>query len=379
MEAHAQWAKRPHDQRYHSLDELAQAVNNRRARSRAVDIDCSRIEAKFDDGKLQLNGTIQPCEPTHWAFGQISQHIGAPANYLRTLEKEPELLVNNLNFGIKNNPARDAVKFMTIADEDGTNTLQAVTSTTYGRIWDADCVAAVQRIQERSGGKFQSPLAYAHKRNADVNGFGSIDTGTIERAGLYASDRDVFMFLIDGGSRLEVKNDRGGLHRGFIVFNSETGSRTFGLMTFLFRECCGNNIIYGAQDVNKLLIRHSSGGPYRFDAQAMPALKAYVESSTQAEAATINKAADLLICDGTFDKFSEFLNRSGKFTKAEIRGGYDFAKAEEGAAQTLWQAVQGLTAYARGFDWIDARVDLEKRAGALLKLAESSKPLTIAV
>lgn len=68
-----------------------------------------------------------------------------------------------------------------------------------------------------------------------------------------------------------------------------------------------------------------------------------------------------------------FLSRHGKFTKSEVAGGLSHAKSEEGDCRTLWQLVQGLTAYARGFDWLDARFDLEKRAGALLELASTTK------
>jgi hypothetical protein len=57
------------------------------------------------------------------------------------------------------------------------------------------------------------------------------------------------------------------------------------------------------------------------------------------------------------------------FTRKEAQSAVDFAKAEEGDARTIWQLVQGATAYARGFDFIDTRIDLETRAGKLLDLA----------
>jgi hypothetical protein len=181
--------------------------------------------------------------------------------------------------------------------------------------------------------------------------------------------------MIDGGSRLDA-GPRAQLNRGFIVSNSEVGKATFRLMTFLFNEVCGNHIIWGATDVEELCIRHTSGGPSRFDVEATPALKAYAERSAVADTAVITNAQKLLVCTesadykaGTQDSLAAFLNKRGKFTKAEIQGCYDFAKAEEGDCQTLWHVVQGLTAYARGFDYIDARVDLEKRAGNLLNIS----------
>jgi hypothetical protein len=367
MEASTQWATRPSDQRFRTLEELSEKVKGRRLRSRSVDIDSQRTKVTSEGGKLIINGTITPCEPTHWSFGQLSTVIGAPAKYLRTLPQE--LLVKNLNHGLETTP-RDTHKFMTIASEDeSVNTLQAITSPTYGRIWDADCVDAVGRIVERSNGRFHNPLAYAHK--GTPNGFQSIDTSKTERAGLYASDRDVFMFMIDGGSILEA-GPRAELHRGFFVWNSEVGSKTFGLCTFLFNTVCGNNIVWGATDVNRLVIRHTSGGPGRFDSQAMPALLDYVNASAAPVEHTIKAASEKIVWDGKDASFAgllEYLSKASKFSKSELRSAIDFAKAEEGDCRTLWQLVQGFTAYARGFDWVDARIDLETRAGKLLNLA----------
>jgi len=368
FQAHNQWATRPSDQRFQSLDALAASVNSRRLRSRSVDVDVSKVSAKVENETIVFNRGFQSVEPSHWSFGQMAGWLKAPASYLRTIPTD--LAVQCLNHGITAQ-AKDlgALKFMAITSEDDSlNTLQAVTSTTYGRIWDADVVSAVQRLVERSGGRFHNPLAYAHKGD-QPDGFKTLDSSRSVPSGLYASDRDVFMFLIDGGSILEA-GPRAKLNRGFFCWNSEVGSRTFGLTTFLFNVVCGNNIVWGAQDINEVIIQHRANGPARFDAEAMPALLNYVNASAQPIESAIRKAQDFMIPRaGGFilpSDISDFANRHGKFTKAEIKSAIDFAKAEEGDCVTLWQLVQGFTAYARGLDWIDARIDLETRAGRLL-------------
>lgn len=359
MEANNQWMTRPADQRFQTLGELRESVHARRLRSRSLDVDRNDIVAEaLDNGGIVLNSRITPCAPSHWAFGQLCQAsringVSAPASYMRQLPNN--LAVDCLNVGLRSGD-REAHKFMTIASEEPgrPNTLQAVTSTTYGRIWDADCVDAVQRIVDRTGGKFFNPKDWSGKPS-----------------GLYASDHDVFMFMIDGGSIVDA-GERAKLNRGFMVWNSETGAKTFGLMTFLFNIVCGNHIIWGAQDVNKLVIRHTSGGPYRFDSQAAPALRAYVDASAQPIEDAVRRAQAYLLPapgqDG--DKvLLEFTSKAGvKLTRSELSEAVKFAKSEEGECRTLWQLVQGATAYARGFDFIDARVDLEKRASALLNL-----------
>lgn len=352
MEAHEQWRDRPADQRFETLEALKASVGARRLRSRSTDIDLGRIHVEDTGTGIIINSAISPCEPSHWSFGQLATNLKAPAGYLRTLPRP--LLVQCLQNGLAKSET-EAVKFMTVSGEDGPATLQAVTSTTYGRIWDADCVDSVARIQERTGGRFYNPKAYIG--------------GQQRPSGLYASDHDVFMFMIDGGSRLDV-GERAKLNRGFMVWNSETGAKSFGMMTFLFNEVCGNHIIWGAKDINKLVIRHSSGGPYRFDSQAAPALRAYAESSAKPLEDGIKRAIEYRLTAGkpSVDEVQAWCAKHGKFTRSEVSEAIAFAKSEEGACETLWQLVQGFTAYARGFDWVDARIDLEKRAGALLNL-----------
>lgn len=360
MRASEQWATRPADQRFETLTALRESVNGRRLRSRSLDVDTGKVHVEaISDTEIRVNSVITPANPSHWAFGQLSANIGAPAAYLRTLPAK--LLAENLNHSLSVTP-RETVKFMTVADADGgPNTLQAVTSPTYGRIWDADCVDAVGRLVERSNGKFFNPRA------CPVGDYSS-NAANAKPSGLYASDRDVFMFMIDGGSLLDA-GPRAKLNRGFIVWNSETGAKTFGLMTFLFNQVCGNHIIWGAQNVEKLLIRHTQGGPYRFDTQAAPTLLAYANASAHEDEAAIRKAIAMPLPKDEADLNA--LAARFKITRGELKSAISFAKSEEGQCQSVWDLVQGLTAYARGFDWLDARTDLEKRAGQILNLVSA--------
>lgn len=348
------------------MDALRASVHSRRMRSRALDLDTVGMKASLtegpDGGSLVINGRTSPVEPSHWSFGQLASLVKAPAGYLRTLPKP--LLVDCLNHGFESGQ-RETVKFMTIARDDsepaGPNRLQAVTSTTYGRIWDADVVDCVARLQERTGGRFHNPLAYQAGNYS----------GGARPSGLYASDHDCFIFMIDGGSLLEA-GPRAQFHRGFCVWNSETGAKTFGLMTFLFNTVCGNHFIYGARDINQLFIRHTSGGPYRFDSQAAPQLLAYANSSAQEDMDVIRKAQDKLLPATKLEELTPWVLKNGKFSRSEISSAVVIARSEEGDCRTVFQLMQGFTAYARGFEFVDARVDLESRAGKWFQAATLS-------
>lgn len=363
MTASRQWATRPADQRFKTLDALRESVHGRRLRSRSVDLDLSKIHVAAKDDVIEINSAIAPSEPTHWALGQLAGTVNAPGSYIRTLS--PQLIADNLNFGIGRRIAdKTDVKFMTVANpEDGLATLQAVTSTTYGRIWDADVVDAVQRIVERSGGKFHNPSAYVVDQTKG-QGFKGI-TGATEPSGLFASDRDVFVLMVDGGSLLEA-GPRAKLNRGFIVWNSEVGAKTLGLQTFLFNAVCGNLIIWGAQDVNTLLIRHSRNAPLKFDQEATPALIEFTERSATAELDVIKRAQARMLPKTIDEQFK--LVEPFRITRGELKEAIGYAEREEGQCASLFDLVQGGTAYARGFDYVDARVDTSKRFSALLKL-----------
>lgn len=142
----SEWFSRPADERYLSLDALMASVKGRaeRSRTRTVESAAVRVEASRDNAErldLILPGAEQPISPTHWSFGQLAALVGAPATYLRQL---PAPLAGiNLQYGLTNHRA-EQVK--TLETDDGRMELRAVTGPDYGRIYDHELVAAVQRI-----------------------------------------------------------------------------------------------------------------------------------------------------------------------------------------------------------------------------------------
>ena len=142
----SEWCSRPADERYLSLTELHAAVRGRaeRSRTRTVESAAIRVEAKRDDSErltLMLPGEAAPLAPTHWSFSQLTTMVGAPSAYLRQLPAP--LAAINLQHGLNSNRA-ELIK--TLEVEDGRVELRATTSPAYGRIFDHELVAAVQRI-----------------------------------------------------------------------------------------------------------------------------------------------------------------------------------------------------------------------------------------
>jgi hypothetical protein len=296
-------------------------------------------------------GERRALAPSNWAFGQLAQYAQAPAGYLRKLPAE--LAAINLQWGLERNPQRDDA--LVLAQSNGENHLRAMTSTGYGRIWDHEVVEAVERVN--GDGRWQVPAA-------------SYATTNPRRATtLYASDRDVFLFLVDPKNPVEVNGET--LFRGFYTWNSEVGSAVFGLCTFLYRYVCDNRIIWGASDVRELRIRHTGGAPERFAYEGSKYLRRYADESTARLVEGIKAAQGKDLHDqintGKGETVQDWLQARG-FTKAQAKGSVEAAQAEEGRARSLWDIVNGITAYARTVAHTDERVQLEAKAGKLMAL-----------
>ncbi len=360
MDAHKEWATRPDDQRFPSLAELRTAVAQRKRESWTATAPVRDLRVRLDQEPDTLSldvydpthGERRVVHPTHWAFGQLAQYANAPASYLRRL---PATLAGvNLQWGLERDGLRDEA--LILGQTNGSNILRSMTSTSYGRIWDEEVVAAVERVNQ--DGRWQIPAA-------------SYATTNPKRATtLYASDRDVFLFLVDPSHPITVGQDT--LFRGFIAWNSEVGSAVFGLTTFLYRYVCDNRIVWGATDVKELRIRHTGGAPERFLYEGAKYLAKYAEESAAGIETTIRKA-DAFELPPSVDKnkggWAEWLTARG-FTGAVAKQAVESAKAEEGEARSLWDIINGLTAHARSIPHTDERVKLEAQAGKLLNTVQ---------
>jgi len=355
-----QWSRRPDDERFLSLDDLQRAVDARRSESWTLTSAVQDLRVRVADGADAITldgydlsqGERRTLTPTHHAFGQLARYANAPGDYLRKLPAE--LAAINLQWGIEHNPIRE--HSLVLGQSNGSNTLRAMTSTSYGRIWDGQVVQAVQRVNE--DGRWKVPSA-------------SYATTNPKRAStLYASDRDVFVFLVDEANAIEVGGDT--LFRGFVARNSEVGASVFGLTTFLYRYVCDNRLIWVSTEVQELRIRHTSGAPDRFAYEGAKYLRRYAEESSKQIVDSIRQAQAKEIPDGDQPGkgWEVWLQQRG-FTNTIARSAVQMAQAEEGEARSLWDIINGITAYARSYTHTDARVQLETAAGGLMSYASS--------
>jgi hypothetical protein len=356
-----QWATRPNDQRFLTVADLYAKVAARRAQCavRDVALDAMKLITTPDGAGIGLtDGREDFGMLNHWSFGQLCSRAGAPAGYLRTLPAE--LAQIPLQWSMETHETQNAegndAKIM--VRQNGETWVSAITSPTYGRIWDVDVVRAIKDNVDLDAWKVPS---------ASYSGADPLRATT-----LYASDRDVFMFLVNEGHEIEADGEA--LNRGFYVWNSEVGSATFGIATFTYDRVCDNRIIWGQSSFKELTIRHTSGGPHRFVAQAVPQLAAYADSDTRREAATIKMAKATEIGKDR-ESVLTWMRQRG-FTMPTARKAYEAAEKDPRGynPRTVWGMVQGVTDVAHDIVHTDARTDLETKAGALLDTIAETIP-----
>lgn len=367
MQASHQWMTRPADQRFLSLPEMHAKSLAIRQHSVAKVLGNRALQAvpysESDFRALAVTGPNgAPVLPTNWAFGQLAAKAGAPAAYLRDLPAP--IAADCLNYSLQTSSHEELGVLLTkMPGEEPSMT--AITGPNYGRIWNEQIIAALMnRFGDGVTGHFRVPGEFGQRVEV-----------TRENTTLYCSDRDMFVFLADEENRIEVPNRRdgqtGSLARGFFVWNSEHGSASLGIATFLFDYACKNRTVWGAEEFREIKIRHTSGAPDRWVQEVAPAIEAYAESSTHSITAAIEAARAVTLAkslETRDDDVREFLAK--RFTRSKAAAMMATHIQDEGRpVETLWDAANAITGYARGVAYQDERVKLEREAGELLRSA----------
>jgi hypothetical protein len=242
--AHREWATRPPDERFDSVQALYDAARTRRLRTeeRPIETVDFGTEAVSDDVLAMRDRSGRTAALTNWSFEQLATIAGAPPKYLRTLPAP--IASAALNHGLRRQRREQHQLF---SDQTAPWTVHAITSTRYARVHHDELANRVLDLMT-SHSAWQLRLGYKD----GVFGAERVSSGA------YLGDRDMFLFLVDGNRDLDDPTDtsRSGLFRGFILRNSDVGAAALTLDVFLFRVVCGNHIIWGFHHVAAFRRRH---------------------------------------------------------------------------------------------------------------------------
>lgn len=359
MKLSAMWASAPDDTRYTTVQGLHDAAVALESKMREREnVDASTLTTVADKGDVLLVGRGGvPAKLTHWAFGQLAQRVGAPASYLRTLSAE--LASQNINHGLAQR-ARDAANNGAVSllahVADSAVTVHAVTGTKYERIWQREITERLLDLRSQ-GWDVMTP---------DLSLGAGFDDG---KRPLYLSDHNLLAAVCSKDHGVRESGNADGLLRGVIVENSTVGASKLRLTQFLYRGICGNHIVWGAQDVVEIAVRHV-GNVRRslglWDAE----LKKYLNSSATETEQKIEQSKRKLIA-ATKDEVLDALfgKRIPALTRKALESSYDAIVPDvDGDSRSVWGMVQGITRYSQTLGSGDARTELDAAAGKLLTI-----------
>ena len=391
MNANREWARRPQDERFWTIQEMAAACAEHKRNSREVRADMSQVQVVSQDGDLVAVGAglERPAKFTNYSFGQLCGLAGAPAGYLQGLDSD--LAAQCLNAGLKRRAEDVRTQGSNLLVRNagaGNQSVGAFLSSGYSRIWNADVVGRLGVLEDQGwrvpparpvDGQQLDPRA-RRATEADVltnnkgGGGLSINVGDwIAPAGLYASDRDCFAFMVNEGIRIDAGGGEG-LNRGFFMWNSEVGDRSFGLMTFLYDATCGNHICWVCSNVQEIRIVHRGRANTRWLGDLQRSLISYAGQSAEKDRRIIVAAMNTQIGDNR-DRVIEKLFEKRIAAKKTLEAAYNWSireavlRGHSFNPTSVWGMVCGLTRVSQECGWADERVKLDMAAGKLMAMA----------
>lgn len=386
--AHNQWANRPADERFTSIQELFDVTKGYANTAAAKVMPVSMIRTEAVDGDVRIVGKQNnPALLTHWSFGQLAARIGAPASYLRDLPAT--LACQNMNHGLAKLAERNEdTKANLLFHQNGSLLLRAFTSDKYARIWNWEVAERLLKLESLGwspatpdkrfdGGdpkKCQmcdgkgSTLGHTSTGQGDVNDCTYCKGTGNALPALYASDHDMFAFVRNNSVVIREDGNPDGLQRGVIVENSEVGASALKLTRFLYREMCGNHIIWGASKVLEISVRHVGDARERWQGYNAE-IRRYAEQGAAEDEAKISSAKTVRLGDTKEEVLDKLFGiRSLQLSRKTLDAGYDAAVPDEdGDPRTVWGLVQGLTRHSQTLQYTDARTDVDRAAGRIME------------
>jgi hypothetical protein len=372
-EASNQWANRPADQRFRNLAEMTEACRRHADSAVESEVSLPSLSVEPTPRGIYLVGQNSEAELTHWAFGQLCSTLGAPAGYLRSLPTH--LAASNLAHHVA---TADTKPRNLLLHRNGHMVCRSVLSEQYARIWNYQICDRLQHLP----GRWVAPLARprwpeqeswdaTQEDIATMGGRSFLTVGEkVAASGRYASDHDMFAFLISPDSFID-DGSPDGLCRGIMVKNSEVGASALTITRFLFRAVCGNHIIWDASEVEEIRLVHRGDadvlGAKAWRQVSQAATKYLSEGGSTIEAAIKRAKVTILPGNSDAERISTAATVTG-LSRMQIQAGIDaVVDAVDGDPLSQWGIAQGLTRVSQGIH-ADSRTAIDKAAGKLLKV-----------
>jgi hypothetical protein len=339
---------RPPEDHFESFEALRADAAGQKSRCSTLDAKDDRILFSEDGGHVHFGEAT--LRLTHYALAQLASMAKVPMPVLERLDGDTRAKVMNRCFP-RNHRYRTA-----LVDGDS---LRAVTSDRYERVFDADVLDEVDRWLLPNGFLPAKPTVNTDSRGTNILGNA--------KPALFRSDRDSFSFFY--GDRSPGDDGFGGLRKGIVVFNSEVGAKSFGFSTFFFREMCSNFLVWDATGVQARRSRHTSA--------VRDVVREFREELKEAGATLTTRELDAFerarttrfvpAGSGEREEAVRRLVRDFRMAEADAIEAADLVRSPENPGEfTAWGVANGITSAAKALPYAGDRAEFSQIAGAVL-------------
>lgn len=390
LKASNQWAKRPADERYPSLEAARAAAFDAFSRSKEIkEIPFSGMEVVPHDDLYLQDFAGGKYHRLSWAAARnLATNVQAPHGYLKKLPLE--LAARNYNHGIKAQ-LEDKRANLYVMDEnnDKRTLLRDVTSMKYTRIYHHDVLDKLISLRDEFGlrtpparspqrdplevakmGGEEIPTRIATEKDviAGMEGGIQVKVGdVIADSGIYygQGDPELFVFLVSD-KKIEDGTDAG-LFRGVFFEQTETMGNSYVGSYFLFRGVCGNHIVWGMRDLKEVRIKHVGKAKERVAESLEQRVQSFLNRSAAEEEAKI-AAAKLHVLGTTDEEVIQTLYVKGIGSQKQLASAFALAQVfdSELNPRSAWGMAQGLTRLSQTLVYADARTATDRAAGKVL-------------
>lgn len=381
-QASRQWASRPADERFFSLEEMFQVTRGQYESSceaKGVQLRALAVHPTGDDDLVVSGPSGATAKFTDHSFRQLCSTVSAPARYLAKLPAE--LAARCMNEGL--NRLDGDMTSNLFFHQNGSLVFRGMNSDVYQRVWNFEVAEFCLALREmdpawrvppaRPAGIIGERTRVATEADVlnDPQFSLSVQVGDlIAPAGLYASSHDVFVFMVNIERTLRSGGET--LSRGFFISGSEVaGVTTHKVTTFLYDHVCGNHIVWGAQDVYEVAFRHVGRTLRAKVAEAYSRMRAISEGSAQADEARLQAARDFRLADDK-DGVIDLVFERGIFTRRDAEAAFTLAEEYSdihGDPCSAWGFASGATRLSQQTQFTDRRHELDRAAGRVLSIA----------
>ena len=356
--ASRQLFSREDDEIYPDLDSLISFLRRREEHTQEIAVhDLLALPAEDDKLKLEVEGIETSL--TDWSFGALCRlcEPTAPKNFVNKLPAE--ITTDILNYGLENRLGAGNNLRATMSNDTGSYVTRSFHTPTYSRLPDVECAERVRDIAVPLG--YQPAGIFSGTR-------GGMAPIRPEATGLYASDRDVYMFMANEEGGFDIDGDE--FFHLFILWSSEcSGARKIGFLTTLYRFICGNHMIWGARDTIEMSKRHVGQGPWAVLDSMENVLQGY-EKYRQlmvSHARTRILAARRLPFEKTREKVAERLeNYMSRKEAAGVLPFLDDERAYPQSPESVYGVAQGVTLFSESQPYANRRQRLDEASGQIV-------------